>query len=231
MTTIVIAALGWIVLGAGMGFLEARRGHWVKLPLVTALLGPFALPLIIVARQREAAVRPRWLSGAGRGPGELEVLVGYDGTDGSRAALDVAVRLLGPRVRRLTLATVLDFDTAAPHGDTYLHPEPWDEETAAEAGLAEAARAVVAATGVAPATVVLAGRPADALEGHAFDHHCDLVVLGPRRHGAAHAALGAAQLARRSRVPVLLVPAAVGAHTRVLVDGPGSLQLPEAAVD
>jgi nucleotide-binding universal stress UspA family protein len=228
MTTIVIAVLGWIVLGAGMGFLEARRGHWVKLPLVAALIGPFALPLIIVARQREAEARPRWLAGAGRGPGELEVLVGYDGTDGSMTALDEAVRLLGPQVRRLTLATVLDYDTAAPH-DAYLHTEPWAEETAAEAGLAEAARAVVAATSVAPATVVLAGRPADALERHAIDHHCDVVVLGPRRHGAAHTALGscAAQLARRSRVPILLVPAAVGAPAGAVVHGAGSLQLSE----
>jgi nucleotide-binding universal stress UspA family protein len=226
MTTIVILVLGWLALGAGVGFVEARRGHWVKLPLVTALMGPLAVPLVVVARQREAEVRPRWLASGRPAPGELDVLVGLDGTESSAAALATAVWLLGSRVRRLTLATVLDFDTMAPHGDSYLHPEPWEEETEAEASLADASAAVAAATGVVPATVVLAGRPADALEAHALFHGCDLIVVGPSRAGATHAALGrcGAQLVRHGRVPVLVVPGAA-AHEP---EASRTLRLPEA---
>ena len=70
--------------------------------------------------------------------------------------------------------------------------------------LLDEAAAPVAATG--PATVILSGRPTDALLGYAQRHHVDLVAVGARGKGLSEAALGsvAEELVRQPDVLVLV---------------------------
>ena len=57
-----------------------------------------------------------------------------------------------------------------------------------------------------PATVILSGRPADALSGYAHRHNTDLIAVGARGKGLSEAALGsvAEQLVRQPDVLVLV---------------------------
>lgn len=204
----VVLAILWVAIGAGVGLVEARRGHWHKGWVVSSLFGPFAVPL---ALQRRGFAEPEpvvLLRGkARRGP--VDVLVGLDGSASSTAAAEVALGLLGPRVRRVTLATVLDVDTAAPHADSLLYPEPYPEEVAARELLDRAAGRVRASSGHAPGSVILAGEPAAALGRYAVEEGYELIVVGCRPRGLSKLVLGscASKLAGEAPVPVLLIPA------------------------
>jgi nucleotide-binding universal stress UspA family protein len=127
-------------------------------------------------------------------------------------AASLALRLFGTRVRRDTLATVLDVDTAAPHADDPLYPEPWPEEQAARALLESATAAVQQASGRRPGSVILAGEPADALEQYAIAEDYEVIVIGCRGKGLTKLVLGscASSLASRTKVPALLIPTAPG---------------------
>lgn len=109
-------------------------------------------------------------------------------------ALELAVRLLGPRVRRLTLARVVDYDAA-------LDPRDRDVEREAIEALATRAAAMCECR---PETVMLAGRPAATLARYAKEEAFDLLVVGKRGRGASKALLGsvASRLAGNREVPV-----------------------------
>ena len=121
-----------------------------------------------------------------------------------------AIGFFGPRVRRVTLATVLDVDTVAPHADSTLYPEPWPEEQAALDDLDRAVRSLEADFAIKPGSVLLAGAPADALERYAIDEGYEVLVIGCRGKGLSKLLLGscASTLPGKARVPVLLIPAA-----------------------
>ena len=121
------------------------------------------------------------------------MLVGVDGSAGSKAAVSVAERLFGDRVDRLTLVNVVPFDTG--HID--------DRE--ARSKLLEAARAT---QGGGIGLEVAHGRPAAAMQQLAQRDHYDVLVIGTSTDDRVHALGDAAvDLARDSAVPVLLVPA------------------------
>ncbi|MDY7102211.1 MAG: universal stress protein [Actinomycetota bacterium] len=205
----VVVAVVWVAIGVATGLVEARRGHWAKTWVLGAILGPFAVPLAISARGREDLVPPLVLSESELGVGRTDVLVGIDGSPASAGAARAAARLFGSgAIGRMALASVLDYDAAAPHADSVLYPEPWDEERASRERLSSLATEVAAEVGVAPATVLLAGRPADKLEAYALDEGFDVLVTGCRGRGLSKALLGscASSLASGCRVPVLLVP-------------------------
>ena len=110
---VVAIAAGWVVIGLALSIVMGRRGHnsfgWLVLG---ALLGPLAVVLAVDAR-RAARSRPSRLAGAPRTPagsGPIDVLVGYDGSPESVAALEGAVAILGQRIGRLTVATVVSYD-------------------------------------------------------------------------------------------------------------------------
>jgi len=139
-----------------------------------------------------------------------QVLVGWDGSPGSVAALRTAAALVGDRPGRVIALAVL---SGPPH-----HAEEPDPAGAGAAGGSpahrtfEATRAAIAAT--LPTRISLhteEGRnAARALCDHATEHGFDLLVLG--RHGdggVLHPRLGhvAEAAARASRIPVLLVSA------------------------
>jgi nucleotide-binding universal stress UspA family protein len=209
---VVLVIVAWVAVGAITGLVEARHGHWSKSWVLGAVLGPFAVPLAIHTHRREPRVT-RTLAVGDAGAGSVDVLVGVDGSAASMAAAAKAAAWFGTQLGRLTLAAVLDLDTAAPHADSVLQPEAWAEETSAEDALQAARRVVRETAAIEPASVVLAGRPADVLEAYAADHGFDVIVVGSRGRGFSKALLGscASRLAGRTHVPVLLVPASAAA--------------------
>ena len=205
----VAVAVAWLVVGAAVGVVEARHGHWRHSWVVSAILGPFALALAL-ERRRLTPPSPAVLTAGRARRGPVDLLLGFDGSATSMEAAALAIGLFGPRVRRVTLATVLDVDTAAPHTDSALYAEPWPEEQAARHDLDTAVSALEESLGIKPGSVILAGAPADALERYAIDGGYEVLVVGCRGTGLSKLLLGscASTLAGKARVPVMLIPAA-----------------------
>jgi nucleotide-binding universal stress UspA family protein len=204
----VVVAVAWLAVGAAVGVVDARHGHWRHSWVVSAILGPFAVAL--AWERRHLVPPPPTVLTTGRARrGPVDLLLGFDGSSSSMDAAVLAIGLFGPRVHRVTLAAVLDVDTAAPHGDSVLHPAPWPEEEVARDALARAVSLLDAEFGIEAGSVILAGTPADALERYALDEGYEVVVIGCRGKGLSKLVLGscASTLAREAKVPVLLVPA------------------------
>lgn len=198
---VLVLSVAWVAIGLAVSVVMGRRGHfhasWLVLGVV---LGPLSVPLAVATAQREEAATPRLLGVGIAGPGPVDVVVGVDGSAESSTALGTVVTLLGERLGRLTLAAVLDFDTAASELE-------WYERKQAVADLARDADEVTAATGRRPETELLAGQPAEALQRFATDGGFELLAVGCRGQGLSKRILGsvAAQLASGAAVPVLIV--------------------------
>lgn len=199
---------GWVAIGAAVGFYEVRRGHWRWLWLLGAMAGPLAIPLARQANRDEPFAAPATLSelppGAARSG--LRVLVGIDGSAHSAEAAASIARVLGPHVGSLTLATVVDYETAVEPGEPV--GEADRDRADADARLTAAADDLEHTLGWRPGAVVLAGRPAAALLRHAHDERFDLVVTGRRGRGLSNLLVGscATELAQASSVPVVIMP-------------------------
>jgi nucleotide-binding universal stress UspA family protein len=186
----------WLAIGVIVSIGMRRRGHafftWWYLG---AILGPLSLPLAIDAIARERRIAATRGSVAFKASGGVAVLAGIDGSAASLAAAHAGVALLGDRVDRFTLATVVDYEAAS--------GVPADRRAQAEAELVHAAESL---TGVTSERVILVGTPADALAIAAREGGFDLLVVGSRGRGASRALLGsvASQLARGIGMPVLL---------------------------
>jgi nucleotide-binding universal stress UspA family protein len=186
-----------LTVGIALAVLMGKRGHnafeWL---LIGAILGPIALPLAWGRIGSEPTAPSREIVDAapGRGTGPVDVLVGIDGSAQSETALRTAVEILGPRIGRLTLAGVTDFD----YGSSQARA---DTERALEGVRAMAASSSVPGPGI----VILSGRPAGALTEYALRESYQLLVVGRRGRGASKAILGstAAQLAS-APIPVLV---------------------------
>jgi nucleotide-binding universal stress UspA family protein len=126
----------------------------------------------------------------------VDVLVGIDGSPEAENALRSLIEILGPRLGRLTLAAVVDYDIA-------VGSRLSDERGRAKDDLVRTANA----TGLGPETVLLSGRPADVLRKYAVEDGYKVIVVGRRGHGASRVLLGsvASELARGDDVPVLIV--------------------------
>lgn len=204
----IVVLVAWLAVGALVGVVDARHGHWRHTWVVSTILGPFALALAWERRRLEPLSATVLTTGqARRGP--VDVLVGFDGSPSAMDAAVLAIGLFGPRVRRVTLATVLDLDTATPHADSVLDPGPWPEEESARCWLAEAVSSLEADFGITAGSVILAGVPADALERYALEEGYEVLVIGCRGKGLSKLLLGgcASRLTSKATVPVLLVPA------------------------
>jgi nucleotide-binding universal stress UspA family protein len=185
----------WVAIGLLLAIVMGRRGHnsfgWL---VIGILLGPLAVVLALTARGQEA-LRPARLRPGSRslgGPGTVDVLVGYDGSPESLAALDAVPELFGERLGRVTVATVVTY------GDVK------ELERKATAGLRE--------LGARPGAggyelELLHGEPGAALGQFAREGGYELIAVGTRGAGVTKAILGSAasQLSRRSTVPILVV--------------------------
>lgn len=171
--------------------------------------GPLAIPVAISSIRREQAATPRLIGTGAAGPGPVDVLVGVDGSPEATAALRTVAGLLGGRLGRLTVAAVLDFDTAE-------SDMQWNERERALAELTRAADELEATLGRRPETRLLAGAPAEALGQFAADEGFELLAVGSRGWGLSKLMLGsvAARLAEGSTVPVLIVSAPVESSER-----------------
>ena len=129
----------------------------------------------------------------GPGTGPVDVLVGIDGSPESETALRTAVEILGPRIGRLTLAGVTDFDYGSSQAQA-------DTKRALERLRAMAASASISAPGV----VILSGRPADALSEHALRDGYQLLVVGRRGRGARAILGSTAEKLASAPIPVLV---------------------------
>lgn len=205
---IILVLVTWALLGAVIGLYEARRGHWHWLWLLGAMAGPFAIPLYRQIQQNERLARPVPLNaGTERSASGVRVLAGVDGSAASLDAVQQATGLLGSRIGRLTLATVADYEINETVPGPLTPEQPWVNEP--KELLAEAAASLHEWLGFEPATVLLSGRPADALQAYAATDDHDVIVVGARGRGLTKRLLGscASQLTQSSGVPVLVMPA------------------------
>lgn len=198
---LVIVAGVWLSTGVVLAVAMGRRGHapftWLVLG---GALGPLAIPMALQATRDESSTSGRQIRAGAPGAGPLRVLVGVDGSEEAREALRTVIRILGPRLGTLTLASVIDYDTARSE-------LPWDERDQALTELEWCAQLADGTDCPSPETVLLAGVPSEALVEHAREHGHDMLVIGTRGRGASKLVLGsvASRLARTAEVPVLLV--------------------------
>jgi nucleotide-binding universal stress UspA family protein len=199
---LLLIGAAWLVTGVVLALIMGRRGYdpfvwW----LLGTLLGPVAVVLALVSTRRRrgrAPVHPIGGRVEGRVEGRVDLLGGLDGSTHAVAALHAALDLLGNRLGRVTLATVLPFGEST---------QRRLDSSAARARLKEVAASLVQrGVGGVPAIVLLSGYPPDELERVAIDEGYDLLVVGARGAGLSTALLGstATTLAARGRVPVLV---------------------------
>jgi nucleotide-binding universal stress UspA family protein len=193
----IIVALAWGLLGVSMALVMGRRGHQPFMWLVLGItFGPLVLPLAANRLRHDRPGLLKRLSSARPSIGGVDVLVGIDGSADAEDALRTAIGLLGPRLGRLTLAAVVDYDIAVGSGLA-------EDNERARGDLIRTANA----TASRPETVLLSGRPAEALRKFAVEEGYGLIVVGRRGRGASHVLLGsvASTLAHGGDVPVLIV--------------------------
>ena len=192
-----VVVLAWALFGVSTALLMGRRGHQPFMWLVLAIVfGPLVVPLAASALRHH---RPGWVqrvSFGHAGVGTVDVLGGIDGSSEAERAIVSAIHMLGSRLGRVTLAAVVDYDIAA---DSSMA----EEKDRARTEIARAA----SASGLEPETILLAGRPAEALRKHAVEEGYELIVVGRRGRGASRVLIGsvASELARGGEVPVLVV--------------------------
>ena len=189
---VLIAGL-WLAIGLVLSLVMARRGFdgfgWLVLG---TLLGPLALILAVDANLHRDEAREAPASAVPQPHEGVDVLVGMDGSPEAVAALDTVRHLFGPRLGRLTLATVIPFDGGR------------EVERLAVAALE---RRVSGSQEPAPALEVLHGRPSDANRRRAAEGGFDLIAVGASGSGLTKTLVGrtASELSRDSKVPVLVV--------------------------
>jgi len=206
----VIIGLTWISIGIGLAVYMGRRGHnafgW---GILGAILGPFAVLLAAQAVGDEANRVGSVTRDAGiPGRGSIDVLVGVDGSPEAAGAADAAIEILGPSIRRLTLAAVVDFDRIGEHERELRRELDRQADRADDAICARRAASGPAGLPGRCGTVVLKGRADHALAEEAARDGYDLLVVGARGAGVSKALLGsvASRLAGSGKVPVLIAP-------------------------
>jgi nucleotide-binding universal stress UspA family protein len=142
------------------------------------------------------------------------VIVGYDGSPGSRAALERAVDAAGGD-------GVVFVVHAYPRPRSWLGAPNYQERLDAVLADAEATiRDLCEESGgpldrVAWEPEIIGGDPAEAIAAVAAARHADEIVVGSRRFGVARALLGsvAQDLIRIAEVPITVIPRGVAPRT------------------
>jgi nucleotide-binding universal stress UspA family protein len=192
-TFVWVALTVWLLGGLAGYYYLYRHGHPHPVWLLGGLvLGPFALLVFMDRVERSSHVLVERPAADTSG---MKVVVGLDGSAGSRHALEVARHLVEGRACCLVLCEVVDYDT---------------EDDPSGAGVEAATQRlgqVAASLPDHPVSVeVVAGRPAQALAEVAEQQDADLVVVGTRGRGLTRRLLGsvAEDLLATSTRPVLV---------------------------
>jgi nucleotide-binding universal stress UspA family protein len=201
-TILLVIVCLWLLVGILASFVMARRGHdpW-SWGVLGALLGPLVVPVALATTRRDTSTATAVQGTHHRGipgGGPVYVLVGIDGSPDAEAVACTVAELLGERLGRMTLATVVDYDVARAPG-----PARAIRLAEAQQHLDAAAEAV---PGQQPDTVVLTGRPAETLLDYARQHPTELIAIGARGRGVSTSVLGsvAARLVRQRDFPILV---------------------------
>lgn len=190
----------WALIGLLIALVYRRAGHsTVVFATFGLVLGP--LTILLFGDLRDDDVAEPIVVRSGEEPTDrgLRVIVAVDENEDSTRSASAAVRMLGPYVAQLTVASVIDYETArAPRqvGD----PLPRQAHLEATAELCGDPAAAI---------VLLAGRTDRALLAHASGIEADLLVVSNRRHRLSAILLGStvARLARQAGLAVLIGPA------------------------
>ena len=148
----------------------------------------------------------------------MKLVLGYDGSECSKKALESAAQLAGA-MPGSTVVVVYAYEFSVGYVPTGMTDSPlmmsaeFDDHVQLVRGFGEQqvaeAAAVLAAAGVTATTLVHEGRPVEGLLEAAKEQNADLIVVGTHGEGAMSAAfLGstALKLLHHSDVPVLVVP-------------------------
>ena len=200
MPVILLAVLAWSATGAIIATLGRRQGHnFVTLLGIGLAYGPMTIVFLLFPNNQEAReVTTIQSPGPVNSGGWIDVLVGLDGSDECLASTSAVIATLGPAVRRLRLASVLDLEVAA-------RPDIYKTDEQLTTSLEKAAIEM----GADDAKIVLhGGRPDEALVEHAVEQNMDLLVVAHRQHRAASVLLGSAvaRLARNAKLPIIIGP-------------------------
>lgn len=183
----------WLSIGVVLWLVLGRRGHdgttWF---LIGTLLGPLGVLLAVDAVQHDEPAAALLEVPGGGHAGNVDILVGADGSPAARAALRSAIDLFGPSLGRVTFVRVVPFDGGLDA-----------DREARRAAEAEAARSPQ----LEPGIEVRRGHPATVIAEVARQGEYDLVVVGTRAEGRHPFGSTARELATTSPVPVLLVSA------------------------
>ncbi|MEM9712317.1 MAG: universal stress protein [Actinomycetota bacterium] len=191
---LLLGAILWAATGLGVALWQRRRGHHL---LVWALLGiawgPVTYALAVDAERRMPTYREMSRTPV-PGAGQVDVLIGVDGSARSVAAAQEALALLGDRCGRVTLATVIaregGLDPSLGRAEATARLESFADELDRD--------------GVG--TVVVTGSPGPALAELAEEDGYDVVVIGAKGSGLSRRLLGSAaqQLIATSPTAVLV---------------------------
>jgi len=160
----------------------------------------------MIARRARRALADDARKGIAMGQGSAKgvLLVGYDGSDGARRALEFAIaeaELRGARLELLYSWTEPEIGIGVVTGSA-----GEEIEASGRAMLAEAREHASATSKVEVVTTLVAGNPASRLIE--ASEHADLVIVGARGHSALSALLlgsVADELVHHSPVPVVIV--------------------------
>jgi hypothetical protein len=97
--TYVAVFVAWLAVGAAVGMIDARHGHWRHSWAVSAILGPFAVALTWECRHL-APPSPTVLTTGRARRGPVDLLLEFDGSPSSMEVAVLAIGLFGPRGAR-----------------------------------------------------------------------------------------------------------------------------------
>ncbi|HUO73369.1 MAG TPA: universal stress protein [Solirubrobacteraceae bacterium] len=133
------------------------------------------------------------------------IIVGYDGTDPAKRALERAVEIAKAFDSKLVITSVGAVTT--PAGGRSLGADPQDETPVVLGDLADA-KSYLDEHGLAADYIEAVGHPADSIVAAAEDRDADMIVVGTRELGAVQRLLGASVsdgVTRRAHCDVLIV--------------------------
>ena len=137
------------------------------------------------------------------------ILVGYDGSENAKRALDYGIKAAQANDARLTVMSVVtDVSGLVAYAGTT--PADLEEEAHEEVGAELAAAVAAMPPGLAVTTVIQHGRSGPRLAGYAASHDVDLVIVGNRGRGTLRSALLGSvteHLIHAQVAPVLVIPA------------------------